>query len=422
MTTAQTTSTAAATKRRRTSRPASAPATLAPSPALKLCLAQASFAWALDIVGHAVASKSTLPVLGNVLLVCERGRLTLAATNLEIGIVVRLDASIAQDGGVTIPAKLLTDVVGHLPGTAIDLELDVRTQTLGLRCDRFETNIKGIDAEEFPAIPTIPLSQPIAALPAPQLRQAIDQVVYAAATDDTRPVLAGVLIRLKGAEATFAAADGYRLAVRTIELGEPAAVSTEMIVPARALIELARVLRELEEDEEVELFATPAGSQLLFHTERVDITTRTIEGKYPDFERIIPKSCATLAMMNSKELAAAVRLASYFASASANIVRLTIEPGVGESKGQLTISANAAEVGDNKGVVACDVQGAGGQLALNVVFFAETLQAIKTSSVVMEMQESTRPGVLKPAAINTAGHIESIGGQIAIVMPMTVRD
>jgi DNA polymerase-3 subunit beta len=377
---------------------------------MKLSCLQENLKRGLAIVGHAVAGKSTLPVLSNILLASDDGRLKLAATNLEIGITCWIGAKIEEEGAVTIPAKLLSDVVSGLPNDKIMLELDSRTQTVGLRCARYEATIKGIEADEFPVIPTISEARPTAAFPPDLLREAIDQVAFAAATDDTRPVLAGVLMRLKGKTATFAAADGFRLALRTIELPEPVAEPHEEIIPARALLELGRIIGDAEGN--VEITVTPTGGQVLFHTESTDLVSRLIEGRYPDIERIIPSSHATRTVLETQELAKAVKLASFFATASSNIVRLTFESGGELSPGKLTISANAAEVGDNKGVLDGMVHGDGGQIALNVKFLSEALNAIKTPQIAIETQTAQNPGVFKPVGAE---------GYLHIVMPMTVR-
>jgi DNA polymerase-3 subunit beta len=377
---------------------------------MKLSCLQENLRRGLAIVSHAVASKSTLPVLSNILLATDAGRLKLAATNLEIGITCWIGAKIDEEGAITVPAKLLSDVVGSLPNDKISLTLDARTQTLNLTCARFETNIKGIEADEFPVIPTIADREPTVTFPPDLLRETVDQVAFAAATDDTRPVLTGVLLRLKGTTATFAAADGYRLAVRTVDMPEPIAEPQEVIVPARALMELARIISDVEDT--VEVTVTPSGGQVLFHTENIDLVSRLIDGKFPDFERIIPTSYATRTVLDTQELAKAVKLASFFASASANIVKLTMEPGGELGPGRLTISANAAEVGDNKGALDGMVQGEGGQIALNVRFLSDALNAITTPQIAIETQTPQNPGVFKPVGAD---------GYIHIVMPMTVR-
>jgi DNA polymerase-3 subunit beta len=377
---------------------------------MKLSCLQENLKRALAIAGHAVSGKSTLPVLSNVLLATDDGRLKIASTNLEIGITVWIGAKIEEEGAITIPAKLLSDVVSGLPNDKITLALDSRTQTVHLTCARYEASIKGIEADEFPIIPTIADRQPTASFPPDLLRETVDQVAFAAATDDTRPVLAGVLMRLKGKSATFAAADGFRLALRTVELPEPVAEPIEVIVPARALLELARIIGDAEGN--VEVTVTPSGGQVLFHTESTDLVSRLIEGRYPDIERIIPSAFATRTVLDTQELTKAVKLASFFAAASSNIVRLTIESGGDLSPGKLTISANAAEVGDNKGVLDGMVHGEGGQIALNVKFVGEALNAIKTPQIALETQTPQNPGVFKPVGAD---------GYIHIVMPMTVR-
>src|SRR5262245_10321428 len=377
---------------------------------MKLSCLQENLKRGLAVVGHAVAGKSTLPVLSNILLATDEGRLKLAATNLEVGITAWIGAKIEEEGAVTVPAKLLSDVVGGLPNDKINLALDARTQTMNLKCARFEANIKGIEADEFPVIPTIADRQPTASFPPDLLRETVDQVAFAAATDDTRPVLAGVLMRLKGKTATFAAADGFRLAVRTIELPEPVVEPLDVIVPARALLELARIVGDVEGG--VEVTVTPSGGQILFHTESMDLVSRLIDGKFPDFERIIPGQYATRTVLDTQEFAKAVKLASYFSTASANIVKLTMESGGDLGPGKLVISSNAAEVGNNQGALDGMIHGEGGQLALNVKFLAEALNAIKTPQIALETQTPQNPGVFKPVGAD---------GYIHIVMPMTVR-
>ncbi len=377
---------------------------------MKLSCLQENLKRGLAIVGHAVAGKTTLPVLSNVLLATDSGRLKIAATNLEIGITHWVGAKIDAEGAITIPAKLLSDVVSGLPNDKVTLTLDARTQTLNIICGRFETNIKGIEADEFPVIPTVADRSPSALFPPDVLREAIDQIAFAAATDDTRPVLTGVLMRIKGTKVTFSSADGFRLAQRTFELPEPASDVQDLIVPARALSELARISGDASGP--VELTVTQGGGQVLFHTENTDLVSRLIDGRYPDIERVIPQSYATRTLLETQDLVKAVKLASLFASASANIVRITLEPGGDLGPGKVTISANAAEVGDNKGAIDGMVHGEGGQINLNVKYLADAIAAIKTPQVALETQTAQNPAVFRP--VGTEGYVH-------IVMPMTVR-
>jgi DNA polymerase-3 subunit beta len=368
----------------------------------------------LATVSHAVASRSPLPVLTNILLTTQDGQLQLAATDLEIGITTRVGAKIEEEGAITLPAKLLTDVIGGLPNDKVTLTLDARTQSVKVECARFTSNIKGIDAEEFPNIPALDDREPTITLPADALKQAIEQVALAAANDESRPVLTGVLLRLRDNVLTFAAADGYRLATRTLTLPEGAASHAgdlpDFVVPARALSELARVAGD--GDSNVALTVTPDGGQVLFHTDTVDLVSRLIDGKFPDFERIIPNGYTTRTLLDTQELAKAVKLASFFAVASQSIVRLTVESGGDLEPGKLIISANAAEVGDNQGEVDGIVNGDGGQIAMNVKYLAEALGVIKTPQVALETSSEKSPGVFRPVGQDDYIHI---------IMPMTIR-
>jgi len=377
---------------------------------MKLTCLQENLKRGLATVSHAVAGKSTLPVLANVLLATDGGRLKLAATNLEVGITHWIGAQIEHEGAVTVPAKLLADVVAGLPNDRVTLTLDARTQTVKVECGRFTNNIKGIEADEFPNIPTIANEQPVAAIPSDMLREAIDQVVFAAATDDTRPVLAGVLVRLRDSRLFMAAADGFRLAMRTLNLPELAQRQVECIVPARALAELSRIAGETQGS--VSLTVAPGGSQVLFHTESTELVSRLIDGRFPDVERIIPQQHTTRTVLETSDLAKAEKLASYFAASSQKVVKLTIEPGGELGPGRLVISANAAEVGDNTGELEGMIQGSGGQIALNVEYLAALLGVVKSAQIALETQTAQSPGVFKPVGSD---------GYIHIIMPMSIR-
>ena len=377
---------------------------------MKVSCLQENLRRGLLIVSHAVASKSTLPVLSNILLTTDNGRLRLQATNLEIGITCWIGAKVEDEGSVTVPAKLLSDFVSNLPNDTVVLDLDERTQTVHLRCARSEANIKGIEADEFPAIPSVDADEPTVSIAPDVLRKAIDQVAFAAASDDTRPVLAGVLLKLQGNTATFSASDGFRLAIKTIDLPEPVRTAQEVIVPARALIELSRIIGD--SDQPVEMTITPSGGQVLFHTENVDLVSRLIDGKFPDLQRVVPKGYATRAVMDRSSYLQAAKQASVFATSSANIVKVSLEGGAEWGPGRMMLSANAAEVGDNKTELEGQITGEGGQIALNVKFLQETLGAIDTPQVALEMQTQAAPGVFRPVGDDSL---------LIIVMPMTIR-
>jgi DNA polymerase III subunit beta len=375
---------------------------------MKATCLQENIKRALSIVMRAIAGRATLPVLSHVLIAASDNRLTLSATNLEIGITCSIGAKVEDGGAVTIPAKLLSDLITSLPNDAITLTLDERTQTIHVACARSEANIKGIEADEFPRIPHID-DDATTTMPADLLRTVIDQVAFAAAKDDTRPVMAGVLMKLTGAEATFTATDGFRLALKTIELPEPVHRPAEVIIPARALIALGQVLGD--RDEPVSITIPPTGTQVLFRCDTIELVSRVIDGTYPGFERIIPKEYTSRAVLDRASFLRQVKQAAVFASVSANATKLTLDADHSVD-GKVTLSANAAEVGDNRSEIDAQITGAGGQIALNNTFTRDALDAIDTPQVAFEMQTQNAPGVFRPVGDDTL---------LIVTMPMAIN-
>jgi len=377
------------------------------------CL-QENLAKGLSIVGRAVATRSTLPVLGNILLATDQGRLKLSATNLEIGITCWIGAKVEEDGATTVPARTFIDLVGALPPERVDMELTVRTQTLNLKCGRFENNIRGIDATEFPLIPTADQDRAIRIDPE-VLRTAINQVVFAAATDESRPILTGVLVQFKNdpqsgtGQATFAAADGFRLAVRTAPLLESVSAPMSIIIPARALAELGRISGDQENP--ILINITPSKSQVLFHLDNIDLVSQLIDGNFPDYQQIIPKKRDTRTVVSTAELLKACKAANVFARESANIVRLSIEPGSEITPGHLTVNATSAETGDNVGEIDAVVEGAPIQIAFNVKYLIDLLSVAGTAQIAMETTTPSSPGKFAPVGDDAF---------LCVVMPMHI--
>jgi len=383
------------------------------------CL-QENLAKGLSIVGRAVATRSTLPVLSNVMLMTDQSRLRLSATDLELGINCWIGAKVEEDGAITVPARLLTDFVNALPPERIDMTLDVRNQTLNIKCARFEADIKGIDATEFPLVPTADSEQQITLSPE-LLRQMIAQVAFAAATDESRPILTGVLMEFQPDHLTLVAADGFRLSVRTAPLTEAVPEPVSVIVPARAMAELARI--SAEEEQPILLNVSPTRNQVLFHLHAdagayqgkvfgIDLVSQVIEGKFPDYNQIIPRSWQTRMVANTTEFLKACRTANIFARTEDNIVKLTIDPGSELVPAHLTISATSAEMGRNVSEIDAAVEGAPLEIAFNVRYLIDVLSVMDTARVVLEATTPTSPGVLKPEGSEEFVHV---------VMPMYVR-
>ncbi len=364
---------------------------------MNLSVIAENLAHGLSIVSHAVSSRSTLPVLANVLLRTEDAGLKLTATNLEIGITCWVPGKIEADGAITVPARLLTDIINGLPAKGrVDLELQGNDR-LRVRCDRFETHLRGIDADEFPAIaaagerPTTRIAQKV-------LKRALAEVVFAAASDEARPILTGVLTRFEGDLVTLAAADNYRIAITTIAALD-AVEETSIVVPARSYQELARVLADT--DDPVDVILAPAKNQVLFHLDGIDLVSRLIDGQFPNYQQVIPTSHATRVEVDREDLLKAVRLAAFIASSSANIVKLQVAP---DGAPQITVAA-VAEVGDHEGVVDAAIDGDGTTIAFNARYLADVLQYVDVDRFTLELNGPLSPGVFRPADGRTYTHV-----------------
>jgi DNA polymerase III subunit beta len=363
---------------------------------VKLSVMQENLARGLSVVSRAVSSRSTLPVLANVLLRTEDAGLKLTATNLEIGITYWVPGKIETDGATTVPARLLSDLVSSLPASEkVDLELQ-GTDTLHLRCGRVATHVKGIDADEFPTIQTAG-ERPTTRIAQSVLKRALEETIFAAASDEARPILTGVLAKFEGSRLTLAAADNYRIAVRTIDILDPVE-SVSVVIPARALAELGRILADTEDP--VELVLAQARNQVLFHLEGIDLVSRLIDGQFPNYQQVLPAGHASRAEFDREELLRAVRPAALIASSSANIVKLQVG---GEGSG-VTVTATA-EVGDYTGEVEATVEGDDTTIAFNARYLADVLGNVGADRFALELNGHLAPGVFRPVGDDAYVHV-----------------
>jgi DNA polymerase-3 subunit beta len=381
---------------------------------VKLSCTQENLSRGLGIVGRAVATRSPLPVTSNVLLATDDARRKLAATNLDIAITCWVSAKVEEDGATTVPARLLGEFVSSLPNDTVQMKLNERQRSLNLKCGPFEANVKGIDADEFPPIPPVGSEAPII-LEAKAFHDAIEQVAFAAATDDSRPVLAGVSMVFEGEKLTLAAADGFRLAVLEMALPEAVPSRIDIIVPARALTELSRIVGDAEEP--LQITVTPNRNQVLFRLPNVQLVSRLIEGTFPNYRQIIPGKHTTRVVVSTKEFLGATRIASFFARDSANIVRLHAKPGEEVAPGQLTVAATAAEVGDTTGGIDAVVEGDEAQIAFNAKYLADVLGVIEDEGFYLELTEPLKPGIVRPVAREED---KSGDEYLCILMPMQI--
>ncbi len=374
---------------------------------MKVSCSQEDLSKGLAIVGRAVATRAVMPITNNVLIATEGSQLKLAATNLEIAISCWIPATIEKEGTVTIPARLVTDFVNSLPSGRIDMSLSPRSKSVELRCARHEAHISGLDPADFPAIPKITDGLNVKIKPG-DLRMAINQVVFAAASEESRPVLTGVHAEFEGEQLTLAAADGFRLAVHKVTLAKGVDTRTAIIIPARSLNELTRLISEQEEP--VELTVNSQKSQVLFRMKNVEMVSQLIQGTFPNYSQLIPKSYTTRAILNLSEFLRATKSASIFARDGSGIVRLQIMPRDG--KGKIAISARAEEIGDNLGEVDATVEGEEAKIAFNSKYLMDVLGVLNKDQVALETTTSSSPGVIRPVTDESYVHV---------VMPMFVQ-
>ncbi len=375
---------------------------------MKVSCLQENLAKGLNIVSRAVAARSTLPVLGNIYIGTDQSRLKLAATNLEISITCWIGAKVEEDGATTVPAKTFVDLINALPPGTVDMDLAVRTQTLTVTGGRFTNNVKGVDAQEFPIIPKAEDAPAIRIAP-DVLRSMIEQVVFAAATDESRPILTGVYVKFSGKTLTMAAADGFRLSVRTAQLEDGVDEPIEVIIPARALAELGRIAGE--QTDPIQMLVTPQKSQILFHLTNIDLVSQLIDGRFPDYTAIIPKTTGTKAVIDSSSLLKACKAANVFAREAANIVRLSIVPGDELTPGHIQLGAQSAETGDNAGDLDASVTGNALEIAFNVKYLIDVLSVADAAQVMLETIDPTKPGIVRPIGNDSFLHV---------IMPMHI--
>ncbi|HEY5982034.1 MAG TPA: DNA polymerase III subunit beta [Anaerolineales bacterium] len=369
---------------------------------MKATVSQEKLAHGLGLVSRAVAARSTLPVLGNILIASDEGRLRLSATNLELGITCWIPARIEQNGSTTVPARTFSDLISTLPSDQVMLSLDTRSQTLNVRGGTSTTDIKCIDAQEFPPTPPADLDGAIQ-LKTAEFREMIQQVAFAASTDEARPVLMGVLLQAEKTKLTLAAADGFRLSVRTATLGEPAPTAINAIIPARSLMELARVAPDGEEI--VQMAIPKMRNQVVFRAKDIEVTSQLIDGTFPDYQQIIPRKHSTRTLVSTSALLKACKQAEIFAREGSNVARVNIKAAGSGQPSELEISAMSEETGKNETIVEATVDGGGVLIAFNVKFLREALEVIRTPNVAIEMSAANAPGVLKPVGDDQFLHV-----------------
>ncbi len=347
-------------------------------------------------------------MLGNILLSTDKSGLKLSATNLEMSITCWIGAKVHEEGSTTLPAKTFIDLIGTLPKERIDFELDASTETMHVTCAEFTNEIKCIGSDEFPVLPSVDGNHDLE-INVSNLREMIDQVVFVAATDDSRPVLTGVEVKIEKGQLSFAAADGFRLAVCRSSLSTTDDTQIGVIIPARGLAELARVIGDHKDP--VSITIPPGGGQVIFRVNDVELVCQLIEGSFPDYQQLLPDSYLTRVVMSTDKFLGACRAAQIFAREASYAVTLSVKSGKGPGEDRLEVSANAAETGSNESSIESSLEGDPVDIVFNVRYLTEVLRVIGTPNVALETNGEASPGVLRPVGRDDF---------VSVIMPMHV--
>lgn len=337
----------------------------------------------LAITSRVIGSGNTLPILNNILFKTEEGRLRLSSTNLEMAINTWVGGKIEEEGEITIPARLINDYVNNIVSEKITITS--KNQTLFLEAQNAQTHIKGLSSEEFPLIPQIK-EESFGKVDGKELSRAIKEVTFSAAFSETQPEISGVLFSFDGQEMIIAATDRYRLAEGKIKLITPVAAPKQIIVPARAVNELGRVMGTGV----VEIFL--GDGQICFRTLDIELVSRLIEGQYPDYKQIIPKSYGTEAEVDREEFMQSLKGASLFASENNNI-ELDLNP---QNK-EITIKSQSSQVGDSEIRLEGKIEGQKNTIIFNYRYLLECLNNLSDEKIILKIINAASPAAIVPA-------------------------
>ncbi|GAC1500459.1 MAG: DNA polymerase III subunit beta [Candidatus Saccharimonadales bacterium] len=357
---------------------------------MKLQVTQENLNRALSSVARVASGRGTLPILANVLIKTSNNRLSLSATNLDIAITHYIGAKVSKEGSITVPARLMQDFVGSLPEGII--ELDLQETKLHVTTDQYQSVVNGIVADDFPIMPAI-TSGNSWSVPSNIFKKALQQVVFAASSDETRPVLTAVLLQTVNSKLFMAATDSYRLAEKQIGTNKQ---ELQLLIPSSAMHDLLRLVG----DNDNEVSITNDEQQVLFKVGDAELVTRLVDGKYPDYKKLIPKSFATQARLKKIDLVNVTKVSSLFARESAGSVTIAID----EDQQQLSIRSVASQLGENTATAPAKVTGTG-TITLNSKYLLDALGVLSGAEVVFGFNGKLEPTLLHDPAAPDYRHV-----------------
>lgn len=353
---------------------------------MKFSCTQENMKQGLGMVSHIASKNSNLPILHNVLVEAREEGVELVATNLEIGIRVHVRGKVEEPGSFTVPAQVFSNYIHLVSKDRIDVSLE--GADLVVHAGGQHTKVKGEEAAEFPLIPEVDGREPIS-LPVQELREALSQAVVAVSSDSSRPELTGVLFRVEEGKLVLVATDSYRLAERTVVV-PGVKQEASVIIPSSAVMELIRIL-PVESEEGMVVFSW-SDSQGRFSMEDVELTTRLIDGAFPDYKQIIPTEHRTKVVIDRDALATAVKAASLFSKSGIHDVNVHISP----EKQEVTLTSVNNQVGENVSKVEAEIVGDSNNTIFNYRYVLDALSHIPTQKVVLQLIDNITPGVFTP--------------------------
>ncbi len=340
---------------------------------------------ALQTAARALSTRTTLPSLSGIMLVAEGGRAVARATDGELAVTVEVEAEVEGDGRLLLPGRLLADVARSLPQGGVTIAERPAEHDVEITAGTARFHLRLLDAEDFPNLPE--LDGEAITMPAAALAETVDRVARAASRDEVRPILTGIMVSVEESTLTMVATDSYRLSVKRTELERGVSGPFEANVPARAMRELARIVGQ-SGVEEVRI-AMP-GNQVVFGAGTVTLSSRLIDGQFPNYRQLLPDAFDHDVRLPRSELLDVTRRIRYLAQRNAPLKMAFAE-------GELTVAAETPEIGDAAESMPCGFEGEAMEIAFNPQFFIEGIESVETEEVVLRLTSPLRPGLLQPA-------------------------
>ena len=349
---------------------------------MEVTVTQENLSFAVGNASRVATNKAGLPILSNVLLRTDGSRLLIAATNLEVASSHYIGAKVLKPGSITVPARLLSDFIQNLPKTQVTLA--VSGTKLNITTDHSSSTINGVDDEEFPELPAVNEESAVSySISADDFKQSVSQTIIAASNDSTRPILTGVYWHSFENNLFLAATDGYRLTERRIVATES---TVDAVIPTSTLQEVLRTLK----DDTNEIDVLFDETQVTFRLGEVEITSRLIDGKFPDYRQLIPSETDSTFTITRTDFVRVIKIAGLFARESGGGITLTLDT----DKSVVTINSVASEIGENSSDIAVECSGVSGSVSLNSRYLIDALGAVSADKVVFGFSGKLAPCVL----------------------------